>query len=289
MYVTAAAVGVATHLYMVPVIAAHLGAVLARGEFDDRWRRRFLWVAALAGCAYAGMADVMLDATSAHARVFKADMPWRVATMATGGGWASVVLAPLVVVGAVVVLRGSRATGARPSAWPWCWWGCGPGCSRPPWRTGSSCGWCRASPTWWAWPWAGPGRGGGRRRVGRARRHPVIPGYTQEPTGYRAAAAVVRSVDAAGGRACIVGSTGLAPMLAYLDPPRLHPGHRPVRPRRVRRGGRGRLVADECPMVLPGPPVIDAAETRFAYRTVLPASDPALVLSHRPLTELTPA
>ena len=237
------------------MIAAHLGAVLARGEFDDRWRRRFLWVAALAGCAYVGMADVMLEATSAHARVFKGDMPWRVVTMATGGGWASVVLAPLVVVGAVVVLRGSRTT------------------------RGVALGLAVVLVGLWAglqsaaledrfFVWLVPGvaylvgvavgrfRAGAVIAAGSAvlAVTTVIPGYTQELTGYRAAAAVVRSVDAAGGRACIVGSTGLAPMLAYVDPvPRLHTGDRPVRPRRVRRGGGGRLVADECPMVLPGP------------------------------------
>ncbi len=290
LYVGAAAIGVATHLYMVPVLAAHLGALLARGEFDDRWRKRFLWVVALAGCAYVGMADVMLHATSAHARVFKGDMPWRVVTMATGGGWASVALAPLVVVGAVVVLRGSRAT------------------------RGAALGLAVVLVGLWAglqsaaledrfFVWLVPGvaylvgvavsriPAGAVAAAGSAvlALTSVVPGYTQEPTGYRAAAAVVRSVDAAGGRACIVGSTGLAPMLAYLDPSR---DFTPVTdPSRL----------DGCDVVVVAAwwptsaawfsqdrAVIDAAETRFAYRTVLPASDPTLVLSTRPLTELTP-
>jgi hypothetical protein len=267
------------------VIAAHLGAVLARGRLDDRWRRRFLWTAALAGCAYAGMADVMLHATSSHARVFKGDMPWRVATMATGGGWASLVLAPLVVAGAVVVLRGSRVT------------------------RGAALGLALVLVGLWAglqsaaledrfFVWLVPGVAYlvgvavGRFRAGAVvaggsavlALASVVPGYTEQLTGYRAAAAVVRSVDAAGGRACVVGSTGVVPMLAYLDPSRDFTAVTDP------------SGLDSCDVVVIAAwwptsaqwfsqdrGVIDVAETRFAYRVVLPASDPALVLSKRPL------
>ncbi|MEA2828895.1 MAG: Dolichyl-phosphate-mannose-protein mannosyltransferase [Actinomycetota bacterium] len=290
LYVAAATIGVATHLYMVPVIAAHLGAVLARGQLDDRWRRRFLGTAALAGCAYVGMADVMLHATSSHARVFKGGMPWRVAAMATGGGWASVALAPLVAVGAVIVLRGSRTT------------------------RGAALGLAVVLVGLWAglqsaaledrfFVWLVPGVAYlvgvavGRIRVGAVvaagsavlALTAVIPGYTEELTGYRAAAAVVRSVDAAGGRACIVGSTGVVPMLAYLDPSRDFTAVTDP------------SGLDRCDVVVVAAwwptnaswfsqdrQVIDAAETRFPYRVVLPASDPALVLSNRPLAALRP-
>ena len=285
LYVGAAAIGVATHLYMVPVLAAHLGAVLARGEFDERWRRRFLWVGALAGCAYVGMADVMLHATSSHARVFKGDMPWRVMTMATGGDWASVALAPLVVVGAVVVLRGSRAT------------------------RGAALGLALVLVGLWAglqsaaledrfFVWLVPGvaylvgvavsriPAGAVVAAGSAvlALGSVTSGYTQDLTGYRAAAAVVRSVDAAGGRVCVVGSTGVPPMLAYLDPSR---DFTPVTEPSGLDGCDVVVVAAWWPTSAPwfsqDRAVIDAAETRFAYRTVLPASDPTLVLSNRPL------
>jgi hypothetical protein len=270
---------------MLPVVAAHVGALLARGDLDGRWRRRFLWTAALAGCAYAGMADVMLHATASHARVFKADMPWRVFTMAAGGGRASWLLAPLVVVGAVIVLRGGRGT------------------------RGAAVGLAVVLFGLWAvlrsaaledrfFVWLVPGvaylvgvavgriRAGALVAAGSAvlALTSVVPGFTDDLTGYRAAAEVLRSVDAAGGRGCVVGSTGVVPMLAYVDEGRDFTAVTDP------------AALDRCDVVVVAAwwptsaswfsqdrRVIDAAEARFSHRLVLPASDPALVLSNRPL------
>jgi len=288
LYVVAASVGLATHLYMLPVLAAHAGVLLARGELDDRWRRRFLWTAALAGCAYAGMADVMLHATAAHARVFRADMPWQVATMVTGGGWASLALAPLVGVGAWVVLRGSR--GAR----------------------GAAVGLAVVLVLLWAglrsaaledrfFVWLVPGaaylvgvavariRAGALLAAGSvvlaaASAVSVAPGYTADPTGYRAAAAVLRAVRAAGGTGCVAGATGVQPMLAYLE-----------------EGVDFTAVTDpsgldRCDVLVVATwwpttadwfaqdrRVIDAAEARYTHRLVIGPGDRALVLSNAPL------
>jgi hypothetical protein len=108
-YVAVAGMGLATHLYMFPVVAAHLGAVVARRRLDARWRLRFGGTALVAILAYVGMAASMLDTMGAYSRVLKTGLPWDVAVLATGGGWAALAVAPLVVAGAVLLLRRSRA------------------------------------------------------------------------------------------------------------------------------------------------------------------------------------
>jgi hypothetical protein len=290
LYVAAASVGLATHLYMLPVLAAHVGVLLARGEFDDRWRRRFLWTAGLAGCAYAGMADAMLHATAAHGRVFRAGMPWQVATMVTGGGWASLALAPLVGVGAWVVLRGSR--GARGAAVALAvvlvllWAGLRsaaledrffvwlvPGAA---YLVGVAVARVRVR--------AGALLAAGSVVLAAASAVSVAPGYTADPTGYRAAAAVLLAVRAAGETGCVAGSTGVQPMLAYLDP-----------------GVDFTAVTDpagldRCDVLVVATwwpttadwfaqdrRVIDAAEARYSHRLVIGPGDRALVLSDGPL------
>jgi hypothetical protein len=288
VYILAAGIGLATHLYMVPVIAAHVGAVVARKRLDERWRLRFAGALLVGACAYAGMAAAMVHAAGEHARVFQADLPWRVATMATGGGWASLLLAPLVVVGASAVLRGSKA--AR----------------------GAAVGLVVVLVGLWAvmqssaldqrfFVWLVPGVAYlvavavGRLRVGYvvAAASVVValtvlaPGYTRDATGYRQAAAVLRHVGGAGGRGCVVG-VGVPPMVGYLDTPRefavvTEPSE-----------------LDRCDVVVVAAHwsttatwfaadrrVIDAAEGRFPYRLVLPADDPALVLSDRPFAVWT--
>jgi hypothetical protein len=116
-----------------------------------------------------------------------------------------------------------------------------------------------------------------------------LPGYTRDLTGYRQAAGVLRQVGAAGERGCVVG-VGVPPMLGYLDTPRdfaviTDPSE-----------------LDGCDVVVVAAwwptkaawfaadrRVIDAAERHFPHRLVLEATDPALVLSARPLPERTPA
>ena len=234
------------------------------------------------------MADVMLHATAAHGRVFRADMPWQVATMVTGGGWASLALAPLVVVGAWVVLRGSR--GARGAAIALAvvllvlWAGLRsaaledrffvwlvPGRRLPGGRgrgpdPGAGRSWPRPRPPW--------------PRPPRSR---VAPGYTADPTGYRAAAA-----RAAGGRrrrraGCVVGSTGVQPMLAYLDQ---GVDFTAVTDPSGLDGCDVLVVATWWPTTAEwfaqDRRVIDAAEGRFAHRLVIGPGDRALVLSPVP-------
>jgi hypothetical protein len=278
-YVVVAGVGLATHLYMAPVLAAHAGVVVARRQLDERWRLRFLATLAVAAVAYAGMARAMVDATAAHARTFQADMPWRVATMVTGGGWASVVLAPLVVVGAIIVVRrpGARGAAVALAAVLVVLWA----------------GLQSAALSDRFFVWLVPGAA--YLAAVAVRRLPiaalviagwaalvvalVAPGYTADPTAYRQAAAAIRGVDAAGAKACVV-DVGVPPMLGYLDAPRqftvvTDPGQ-----------------LDGCDVVVVAAwwqstkpwfaadnRVIAAAERRYDYRTVLPAGDPTLVFS----------
>jgi hypothetical protein len=289
LYVVAAGAGLATHLYMVPVIGAHVGMVLARKEWGDRWIRRFGGALLVGAVAYAGMAGTMLEAAGAHARVFQADMPWLVARMATGGGRASLVVAPLVLIGALLALRSSRA--AR----------------------GAAVALAVVLVILWAgvrssaleerfFVWLVPGAAYlAAVAVGRVRWAWVVvagsvvlavqaasASYTADPTAYRLAAGVLRQVAAAGERGCVV-NIGVPPMRAYLDTP----------------GDFAVLLdpdeLDQCDVVVVTAwwhstadwferdrRIIDAAEQRFPVRSVLGVNDPALVLSNGPLPGVAP-
>ena len=220
------------------------------------------------------------------AAFFRADMPWQVATMVTGGGWASLALAPLVVAGAWVVLRGSR--GAR----------------------GAAIALAVVLLVLWAglrsaaledrfFVWLVPGAaylvGVAVARVragallaaafGRPGRWlSVAPGYTADLTGYRAGAAVLRAVAAAGETGCVAGSTGVQPMLAYLDQ---GVDFTAVTDPSGLDGCDVLVVATWWPTTADwfaqDRRVIDAAEARYAHRLVIDAGDPALVLSDGPL------
>jgi len=284
-YVVAAGMGLATHLYMLPVVVAHVGVVAARRRLDQRWRVCFVGAVAVAGLAYAGMARTMVDATAAHARAFKPDLPWRVATMVTGGGWGSVVVAPLVVVGGVLVLRACGARGAATAL-----------------GTVLVLLWVvlqSSALTDRFFVWLVPGAAYlVAVAVGRIPAAAVlasawtvlalalvVPGYTKEPTNYRQSAALLRRIDAAGARGCVVG-VGVPPMLAYLDTPRqfavvTDPGQL--------EGCDVVVVAawwdSDKPWFAADNRVIEAAERRFPNRTVLRTGDPALVFSVRPLSD----
>lgn len=281
-YVAVAGMGLATHLYMFPVIAAHLGAVLARRRLDARWRFRFAGTALVAVLAYAGMAASMLDTMGGYARVLKADLPWNVAVMTTGGGWAALVVSPLVVAGAVLLLRRSRA--ARGAALALA------GVLLVQWAGLQS-----SALTARFFVWLVPGAAYlAAVAVGRLRPAALLaaasaalavsivaPGFTNDPTAYRQAAAVITQANAAGARSCVV-NIGVPPMLAYLDSPAdftavTEPGQ-----------------LDGCDVLLvtawwPSQSdwyardraVIAEAERRFPHRLVLPHGDPTLVLSNR--------
>lgn len=284
-YVLVAGTGLATHLYMVPVIAAQVGLVVGRRGLDQRWRLRFLGVLVVAGVAYAGMARVMIDAGAAHPRVFKPDVPWSIATMVTGGGWASVLIAPLVITGAFFVLRDPGARGAalglgavilllwaglQSSAlsdrfFVWLVPGAGylvaVGVGRIPSGVFLAVGWSVLAFSL------------------------VLPGYTREPTAYRRAAAILRRADASGARGCVV-DVGVPPMLGYLDAPRQFGI---VTDPAQLDGCEVVVVAawwhTTAPWFSADNRVIDAARRRFAQQTVLATGDPALVFSVRPLSD----
>ena len=110
-------------------------------------------------------------------------------------------------------------------------------------------------------------------------------GFTDDPTAYRHAAALIRQVDAAGERSCVV-NIGVSPMLAYLDSPGDFAAVTdPLRARRSatrcwwRRGGRPTQAGTPADRR-----VIAEAERRFPHRLELPFGDTTLVLSDRPLT-----
>lgn len=285
-YVIAAGVGLATHLYMFPVVVAHLGAVVAQGQLDSRWRLRFAGAGAVAAVAYAGMASSMLGTMGAHARVFQADLPWRLVVMTTGGGWASVAAAPLVVAGAILLLRRSRPS------------------------RGAGCALLGVLAILWAglqssaltprfFVWLVPGAAYlaavavARVRVGILLAAisavlawmVIVPGFTDDPTAYRQAAALIRQVNASGSRSCVP-NIGVPPMLAYLDSPTdfavvTDPSQ-----------------LDQCDVLVVAAwwpttagwyardqLVIAEAERRFEHRRVLRFGDPTLVLSSRPLPQ----
>ena len=285
-YVAVAGMGLATHLYMFPVIAAHLGAVIARRRLDAGWRLRFAGTALVAVLAYAGMAASMFHTMGSYSRVLRTDLPWRVAVMATGGGWASVAVAPLVVAGAMLVLRRSRATRGAAIALA--------GVLLVQWAVLQS-----SALTARFFVWLVPAAAYlaavavGRIRVGAllAAASAVVagltmlPAFTDDPTAYRHAAALIRQAGAMGERSCVV-NIGVSPMLAYLDSPAdfaavTHPDD-----------------LDRCDLLVVSAwwpatadwyardrAVIAEAERRFPHRLVLAHGDPTLVLSHRPLVE----
>lgn len=283
-YVVVAGIGLGTHLYMVPVIAAHAGVVVVRKQLDSRWRRRFLGAAVIAAGAYAGMASVMVEAMGAHAKVFQADLPWRVAGMAAGGRWAAALAAPLLVGGAVLVLRRSAASRAAAGALA--------GVLLVLWAVMQS---SALTERFFVWLVPGAAYLAGVA-VGRVRAGAVLAagsvalalvtasaGYRSEPTAYRQAASVIRAANAGGATSCVV-NIGVSPMLAYLDTPAdfaavTDPGQ-----------------LDRCDVVLVAAwwpsgagwyerdrLVIAEAERRYEHRLVLRADDPVLILSNRDL------
>ena len=283
-YVAVAGIGLATHLYMLPVVAAHVGVVAARRRLPA-WRARFLGVGVVAGLAYAGMAGAMLDGAEAHARIFRAALPWRVAVMATGGGWASLVSAPLVAAGAVLLLRRSRAargaTVALAAVLVLLWAGLQSSALTERffvWLVPGAAYLAAVAVGRFRWPAALAATGSAALALSVA-----TAGTATDPTAYRQAAAVVHRADAAGLRSCIV-DIGVPPMLAYLDSPRDFAAVTDP------------AELDRCDVVVVAAwwptnadwfsrdrTVIAAAEARYPYRRVLGPGDPTLVLSTRPV------
>jgi hypothetical protein len=284
-YAAVAGMGLATHLYMFPVVAAHVGAVVARRQLDARWRLRFAGAAMVGALAYAGMAASMIDTMGGYSRVLKTDLPWDVAVMAMGGGRAALAVAPLVIAGAVLLLRRSRA--ARGAALAlgavllvqWA-------------------GLQSSALTARFFVWLVPGAAYlAAVAVGRVRPVAVLtaasaalavaavaPGFTEDPTAYRQAAALIAEANAAGARSCVV-NIGVPPMLAYLDSPA---DFTPVTEPAQLDGCEVLLVTawwpSESDWYARDRAVIAEAERRFTHRVVVGNADPTLVLSNRAIT-----
>jgi hypothetical protein len=103
-YIATIAVGTATHLYMVPVVLAHVVVVAARRRLDSEWGLRWVAGLGLGACIYAAMLPDLLDAASAGGRTFKPGFPLRLAEVVTGTGWAIPFTGAVVVIGAALVL-----------------------------------------------------------------------------------------------------------------------------------------------------------------------------------------
>lgn len=288
-YVAVAGMGLATHLYMAPVLGAHVGAVVAQGRLDRRWRLRFAGTAAVAAVAYAGMAATMTGTMGASSRRLQIGLPWQVALMATGNGWASVAVAPLAIGGGILLLRRSRGSRGAAVALSGLllilWAGLQPSV-----LTARFFVWLVPAAAYLAAVAIGRVRAGflpGAASVAFALAV-TLPGSSADPTAYRQAAALIRRANGNGARSCVV-DVGVSPMLAYLDSPEdFAPVTDPTQ-------------LDACDVVVVAAwwpttadwysrdrLVIAEAERRFENRRVLPYGDPILVLSNRPLPGITP-
>jgi hypothetical protein len=284
VYVVAVAIGVATHLFMVLVVVAHLVTLVGARRFDERWRQRFLFVAVLSALAYAGLARAMLDASGEHGTVFKGGLPVDVAEHILGSGWAAIVALPVALFGLVVALR-SRVVRIGSVgfvvafAFLWLLY-----------RSSA------LTPRFFVFlvPVVGLLVAAAVGRVHLLGAVVVlsavlaltsmVDGYRIDPTSYRQAADVIRAVDSTGGRSCVV-DVGVLPMEAYADTPRDFSA--------VTDSGQ----LQSCDVVVVATwwhtdaefyrtdrDIITAAEQRFPNQTVLGSDDPALVLSVAPLS-----
>ncbi len=206
--------------------------------------------------------------------------------MSTGGGRAALAAAPLVIAGAVVLLRRSRAARGAAIALA--------GVLLVQWAGLQS-----SAMTARFFVWLVPGSAYlAAVAVGRIPKGAflaaasavlallvVVPGLTDDPTAYRQASALIRAANASGARSCVV-DVGVRPMQAYLDTPRdfavvIDPAE-----------------LDQCDVVVVAAwwpstadwyaadqRVIAEAERRYPYRLVLAHGDPTLVFSNRALTE----
>jgi hypothetical protein len=107
VYVASLALGIATHLYMAPILLGHMVLVAVRRALDGDWWGRWLIGVAAGASIYAAMAPDLLDTLRTGERVFKPEFPQRLGEMMLGSGAAAAVLGVLVVCG-LVLLRQRR-------------------------------------------------------------------------------------------------------------------------------------------------------------------------------------
>lgn len=108
VYVAAIAIGVATHLYMVPIVLGHVAVVAGRRALDRAWGVRWLTGLGLGALIYAAMVPDLLEAARAGSRSFKPDFPVRLGEVVVGSGAGAVLVTIVVVVGAASLLGHRR-------------------------------------------------------------------------------------------------------------------------------------------------------------------------------------
>jgi len=100
VYVVAVAVGLATHLYMAPILLGQVAVVVARRASTHAWVKRWILGCGLGGVVYLVLLDDLLEASGAGGRRFKADFPGRLVEVVGGTAPAAVLLAVAFGVGA---------------------------------------------------------------------------------------------------------------------------------------------------------------------------------------------
>jgi hypothetical protein len=107
-YVGAVALGMATHLYMAPIVLGHFVVVAARRALDSDWWLRWLGGVGLGATIYAAMIPDMVDAMTVGERTFKPEFPRQLGEVMVGSEVAAVLLTVVVAVGAVILVRTRR-------------------------------------------------------------------------------------------------------------------------------------------------------------------------------------
>ena len=124
-YTVAVAVGVATNIFMLPVVGFHAAFLVARGDLSRRWCMRMV-TGVLAGVGLA-LLPILHLATGYRGSLFYPDFPVSVFVL-DFPGVAALALAPLVLLGAYRCQPAGRwwrssFPGWRPLPWlPWCCW-----------------------------------------------------------------------------------------------------------------------------------------------------------------------
>ncbi len=272
LYVSAVAIAVATHLYAVVALSGHVVVVVARRRFSGAWFARWLLAVALGGLFYVSVAGPMLQSVGERGRRFQPGFPMRLAVELLGGTGLSVVLLGGVALAAVVTLR------HRPEAIPLVGWAVAV----------TALAWVSAgtdlAPRFFVWMvplvavlaaaavgrWPPAGLAVAVAVVASV--WSVAPAWTAAANPYPEAAALVDAQAAAGRSVCVL-DLSVPPLLAYTD-----------RFDAVTRAGQ----LDACDVVVTVAPTLDAAladaaDRRFADRTVLGPPGEALVWSREPL------
>jgi hypothetical protein len=216
-YVVATAAGIATHLYMLPVVVGHMVVVAVRRPGVGRWGPRWLLAGGFGSVFYAAMIDEFIESRGAGGRPFQARFPLELAEVAVGSGLGALCISAVALAGAWVQLRDRRellaAIGAVALviAASWLLWR--PGLLAPRFHV-------------WAIPGVAALAAAAVARF-RVAAIVVITGailnaasvrdrYTADENALPELAAILDEAHAAGDRGCVV-NRSILPMLAYAD------------------------------------------------------------------------